>query len=139
MEDSMKKPVMIGVIVVCLAVAGFITFARRGGGGGGIDSIPASEMTWVKCSNPDCKAEYQMSKKELFKEQKKRFNPMARTAPPITCKECGKESLYQAEKCPNCGAVFILGSIQGDFADRCPVCKHSATEDSRKRRLSGQE
>jgi len=139
MDESRKKPVLIGVIVVCLAVAGFITFARRGGGGGGIDSISASELTWVKCSNPACKAEYQMSKKELFKEQQKRFNPMARTAPPITCKECGKESLYQAEKCPNCGAVFILGSVPGDFADRCPECKHSATEDSRKRRLSGQE
>jgi hypothetical protein len=138
MEGSSKKPIMIGVIVVCLAVAGLITFARRGGGGG-IDSIPASELTWVKCSNPACKAEYQMSKKEFFKEQMKHFNQMAMTAPPITCKECGKESLYQAEKCPNCGAVFIKGSIPGDFADRCPVCKHSATEDRWKKRQSGQE
>jgi hypothetical protein len=138
MEGSRKKPIMIGVIVVCLAVAGLITFARRGGGTG-IDSIPASELTWVKCNNPACNAEYQMSKQEYFKERQKRLNPAARTVPPITCKECGKESLYQADKCPNCGTIFILGSVPNDFADRCPKCKHSATEDSRKRRLSGQE
>jgi hypothetical protein len=140
MEDSRKKPIMIGVIVVCLVVAGLITFARRGGGGGSINSIPEGDMTWVKCNNPDCKAEYQMSKREFYKQQKERFNPMARTAPPLVCKECGKDSLYMAIKCQNCGAVFIEGiSGQNDFSDRCPVCKHSATEDSRKSRLSGQE
>ena len=140
MEDSRKKPIMIGVIVVCLVGAGLYTFARRGGGGGGISSIPESEMIWVKCNNPDCKAEYQMSKREYYEEQKKLFNPVARTTPPLTCKECGKASLYKAVKCENCGYVFIEGiSGQNDFSDRCPKCKHSATEDSRKRRLSGQE
>jgi predicted Zn-ribbon and HTH transcriptional regulator len=139
MEDR-KKPIMIGVIVVCLVVAGLITFARRGGSGGGIGSIPESEMIWVKCNNPDCKAEYQMSKREYYEEQKKRFNPLARSTPALTCKECGKDSLYKAVKCENCGYVFIEGiSGQNDFPDRCPKCKHSATEDSRKRRRSGQE
>jgi hypothetical protein len=141
MEDSRKKPIMIGVVVVCLVVAGLITLARRGGGGGGIDSIPDDAMTWVKCNNPACNAEYQMSKKALYKAQQERFNPMARTTPPITCKECGKESLYQAVKCANpaCGAVFISGSKPNDFPDRCPKCGQSETEEIRKRRLSGQE
>ena len=141
MENSRKKPIMIGVIVVCLVVAGLITFARRGGSGGGIESIPESEMTWVKCSNPDCNAEYEMSKKEFFKAQQERFNLMSRTPPPIPCKKCGKDSLYKAEKCvnPSCGVVFISGSVPNDFDDRCPKCKQSATEESRKRRLSGQE
>jgi hypothetical protein len=64
MEDSRKKPIMIGVIVVCLIVAGLITFAKRSGSKSGIDSIPDEKMTWVKCNNPSCKAEYQMSEKE---------------------------------------------------------------------------
>lgn len=140
MDDSRKKPIMIGVIVVCLVVAGLITFARRRGSAGGINSLSDSDMMWVKCNNPDCKAEYQMGKKAFYKAQQERFNPMARTAPPITCKECGKDSLFQAVKCENCGNVFIQGiSGQNDFPDRCPKCKHSATEDSRRRRLSGQE
>lgn len=142
MEDSKKKPIMIGVIVACLIVAALITFAGRGGGGEGINAIPDDEMTWVKCNNPKCKAEYQMSKKEFYKQQQERFNPMARTSPPLTCEKCSKDSLYMAVKCenPSCGAVFIQGiSGQNDLPDRCPVCKHSAIEDSRKRRLSGEE
>lgn len=128
---------MIGVIVVCLIVAGLVTFARRGGGGTGIDSIPDEKMTWVKCNNPSCKAEYEMSEKEFFKEMEGRFNPMARTTPALTCKECGKDSLFRAVKCPYCGTVFFRDSVPNDLFDRCPKCGKSATEESRKQRLSG--
>jgi hypothetical protein len=137
MEDSRKKPIMIGVIVVCLIVAGLITFAKRSGSKSGIDSIPDEKMTWVKCNNPSCKAEYQMSEKEYFKQMEGRFNPMARTTPALTCKECGKDSLYRAIKCPYCGTVFFRDSVPNDLFDRCPKCGKSATEESRKKRLSG--
>jgi len=141
MEDSKKKPIMIGVIVVCLIVAGLVTFARRGGGEG-LDAISDDEMTWVKCNNPSCKAEYQMSLKEFYKIQQERINPMARTTPPLTCEKCGKDSLYQAVKCANpaCGMVFIRG-IAGanDHFDRCPKCGQSEIEETRKRRLAGGE
>ncbi len=62
MEESKKKPIMIGVIVVCLAVAVIITYSRYSGGGG-IDDIPEGEMIWAKCNNPNCKAEYQIGLK----------------------------------------------------------------------------
>jgi hypothetical protein len=140
MEESKKKPVMIGVIVVCIIVAGLITFARRGGGGGGLESIPDDKMTWVKCSNPNCKAEYQMSEKAFYKAQKERSNPMLRTSPPLTCEKCGKDSLFQAVKCanPSCGIVFIKGIAgPGDHPDRCPNCGHSETEDIRRKRMAG--
>jgi len=140
MEDSKKKPVMIGVIVVCIIVAGLITLAKRGGGSGGIDSIPDDKMTWVKCSNPSCNAEYEMSEKQFHKEMQERFNPMARSAPPLTCEKCGKDSLFQAVKCanPSCGTVFIKGIAgPGDHQDRCPKCGHSETEDIRKKRMAG--
>jgi len=139
MEDSKKKPIMIGVIVVCLIIAGLVTLARRGGGGEGLDSISDDAMTWVKCNNPSCKAEYEMGEKQYYKEIQDRFNPMARTAPPITCEKCGKDSVFRALKCPNpsCGVVFFRDSVPNDFFDRCPQCKQSATEESRKQRLSG--
>ena len=139
MEDSKKKPIMIGVIVVCIIVAGLITFARRGGGGGGIDAIPDDKMTWVKCSNPDCKAEYEMSEKAYFKAMEERFNPMARTSPPLTCEKCGKDSVYRAVKCANpaCGVVFFRDSVPNDHFDRCPECGQSETEEIRKKRLAG--
>jgi hypothetical protein len=141
MEDSKKKPVMIGVIVVCIIVAGLITLAKRGGGvGGGINDIPEGKMTWVKCSNPSCNAEYEMSEKQYYKELQERFNPLARGQTPLTCKKCGKDSLFQAVKCanPSCGIVFIKGIAgQNDFPDRCPKCGQSKTEEMGKKRMAG--
>ncbi|MBA7539701.1 hypothetical protein ES705_31982 [subsurface metagenome] len=140
MEESRKKPVMIGVIVVCIIITGLITFARRGGGSGGIDGIPDDEMTWVKCSNPSCKAEYEMSKQRYHKEVQERYNRMVQTTPLLTCKQCSKDSLFRAVKCanPSCGIVFIEG-IEGrkNPPDRCPDCGKSETEEIRKKRMAG--
>ncbi len=144
MEDSKKKPIMIGVIIVCFAVAGLVFFMKGSGGSGGINSIPEGNMTWVKCSNPSCKTEYEMGERAYFTAVKERVNPMARSSspPPLACEKCGKDSLFRAEKCANtsCGTVFIQG-IAGpnDHADRCPKCGQSEIEEIRKRRLSGQE
>ena len=139
MEDSRKKPIMIGVIVVCLVVAGLITFARRSGGGGGIDAIPDDKMTWVKCNNPACKAEYQMGERQYFKEIQERLNPLANAAPPLICKKCGEPSVFRAAKCanPDCGVVFFRDSVPNDFPDRCPECGRSETEEIRKKRKAG--
>ncbi|MCH7559524.1 MAG: hypothetical protein IIB56_19015 [Planctomycetes bacterium] len=141
MEESNKKPIMIGVIVVCIAVVGIITYSSLSGGGG-VDGISEGEMTWVKCNNPNCKAEYQMGLKAYFKYMEEHANPMAPTTPPLICKECSESSAYRAEKCenPDCGIVFIEGSSGLEtFADRCPKCKQSATEESRKRRKAAKE
>jgi len=139
MEDSKKKPIMIGVIVVCLGVAGAVTL-MRGSGGGGIDSLSDDKMIWVKCNNPSCKAEYEMSEKQFHKDMQERFNPMARNTPALTCEKCGKDSLYQAVKCanPSCGIVFIKGIAgKNDLQDRCPKCGQSETEEIRKKRMAG--
>jgi hypothetical protein len=140
MEDSKKKPIMIAVIVVCLGVAGLIFYTRSSGGGGGIDSIPDDEMTWVKCNNPACKVEYEMGRKAYYKAVEERFDPRAMRAdsgpPPLPCDKCGKPSVFDAEKCANpaCGIVFLKGSVPNDFQDRCPECKQSAEEEKRKAR-----
>jgi hypothetical protein len=142
MEESKKKPIMIAVIVVCLVVAGIITFARRSGGGGGIESIPEGKMVWVKCNNPECKTEYQMGEKQYYKAIQERLNPAAMmSTPALICEKCGKPSVYKAEKCgnPSCGLVFLSNSVPNDFADRCPKCGRSETEEIRKaRKAAGQ-
>jgi len=102
----------------------------------GIEDISPEEMIWVKCNNPDCKAEYQMGKQAYFKYVEEHMDPMAMVAPPVVCEKCGKESVFRAEKCQNadCAIVFFRGSVPNDFADRCPECGRSETEDSRERR-----
>ncbi len=141
MDESKKKVVMIVIILVCLGVAGAMIFGR-GGGSGTIDDISDEEMTWVKCMNKSCNAEYQMGLKEYFRFVTANANPMAPTAPALTCEKCGEPSIYKAEKCQNaaCGIVFRSGAVPNDFPDRCPKCKQSATEEirkARKREMSG--
>jgi len=109
---------------------------------GGIDSIPDDKMTWVKCNNPQCKAEYEMSEKQYYKDIQARLNPAAMmSTPALICEKCGKPSVYKAEKCgnPNCGVVFLANSVPNDFADRCPKCGRSENEEIRKaRKAAGQ-
>jgi hypothetical protein len=105
----------------------------------GIESIPETDMTWVKCANKNCGAGYQMGKRAYFKYIQEHIEPMAMVAPPLVCKKCGKKSIYRAEKCGNldCGIVFLRGSVPNDFADRCPACGNSNTEEQRKRHRAG--
>ena len=134
----MKNTVYIIVIFVCLVLAAVIAYKYifSTGGGGGIDDIPDDEMTWVKCRNSDCKAEYQIGLKEYHKYMREHADPMARSAPAMPCEKCSKKSVFIAEKCgnPDCGIVFFPGTVPNDFADRCPECGFSATEDSREKR-----
>jgi len=136
-----KNTIYIIIIVVCFLAAAVVAykfiFSSDGMG------ISDDKMTWVKCNNPACKAEYEMGEKTYYEEVKKRINPlmMAQT-PGIKCQKCGKESVYKALKCQNpaCGIVFIEGiSGANDLPDRCPACKQSATEESRKKTLAERE
>ena len=134
MEASKKKPIMIGVIVACLALAGIITYTTRSGETGGITSLKrGQEMFLLKCRNPGCEHEHQMDMKDYFVYMKEHQDPMSMTAPAIVCPECGEESGYRAVKCEKCGLVFERGTVPNDFVDRCPECKYSKTEESRKK------
>lgn len=134
MEDSKKKPIMIGIVVVCLVLAVVITLAMRlGGSGSDLSSLKRGEMIWVMCLNPQCKAEYEMDKKDYYEFLQNYSGPRTEGAPPVlVCKECKKESVVKAVKCKKCGVVFREGAIPNDFADRCPQCKYSDVEEMRK-------
>jgi len=133
MEESRKKPIMIGAIVVCVAVAGAITYMNRSKSSGTIDNIKSGEMIWVKCRNSDCEATYQIDNKVYITYL--RENPVGLTTPALVCEKCGEESVYKAVKCEKCGLVFEPGAVPKDFPDRCPECGHSKTEERRKRAL----
>ena len=133
MEESKKKPIMIAVIVMCLALAGAITYITNTRSSGTVESLKRGQLTWLKCRNPDCGYEYQMDLKDYFIYVRDHQEPMSLTAPAIVCPKCGEKSVYKAEKCEKCGLVFELGSVPPpDFADRCPECGYSKTEAKRK-------
>ena len=61
MEENAKKTLMIVVAVVCLAAAGIVTYKTMGGG---TTAGQPTGKVWVKCNNPKCGNEYQISAKE---------------------------------------------------------------------------
>lgn len=91
-----------------------------------------SDVIWVKCSNPDCGVAYQIDKIDYYASLAKEAKPGALELPGIICRDCAKKTVYRAEKCENCGAVFIRGSVAHDFTDRCPKCNYSKLEQARK-------
>jgi phage FluMu protein Com len=132
----MKNTVYAIVIAVCIIGAIVVFVHRRSGGGSGIDSIADAQMTWVKCLK--CGQGYEMSEKQYQKEllEKARANPSPiPMALPLKCEKCGQDGIVRAYKCDQCGEIFRAGSVQGDFEDRCPKCKYSKTEATRKARL----
>lgn len=124
MEDSKKKWIMIGILVVCAVAAVGVTIATRSTGGSGLKS---GMMMWVKCSDPQCGKSYEMDKKEYFdyvKDQQQKGVANVK----LTCKECGKQTVMQAVKCEQCKAIFFYGAVRNDLGDRCPECGYSNTD-----------
>jgi DNA-directed RNA polymerase subunit M/transcription elongation factor TFIIS len=136
----MKNTIYAVVIVACIVVAATVFVTTRSKKSGGVESLSDTQQVWVKCMK--CGQSYQMSMKQYYKEleEKMKANPSPMPiAHPLTCQKCGQDAVRKAFKCPNCGEVSFEGSVPGDFPDRCPKCKHSATEDSRKANLQGRQ
>jgi predicted Zn-ribbon and HTH transcriptional regulator len=123
----MKNAVYAGIIAVCILGA-VLVFLLRGSG----STKTPDQPILVKCAK--CNQSYEMSQKAYFKELEEKAragnSPIMRTLP-LTCQKCGQEGVFKALKCPNCGEVFFENSVPRDYPDRCPKCKHSATEDNR--------
>ena len=134
MEESKKKPIMIGVIIVCLLLAAVIAYKYSFSPEESGKDVFTGQLLWVKCSNTDCGEAYQMSKKGYFDSIEELVRQkMSMETPPLVCEKCGKESAYRAEKCPKCEVTFFRGAAgRGDFADRCPECSYSESEEIRK-------
>jgi len=124
MEDSKKKPIMIGVIVVSLVIAGAIFFTS-GRKKSGIESLRGNPI-WMKCKK--CKAEYEIDQADYLTFI--RDNQVSTNVPGMPCEKCEVEKAYEAYKCPNstCGKIFRAKGGGTDFKDRCPYCKFSQRE-----------
>ena len=129
----MKNLIYLGVIVVCVGIAGYVIFAG-GSDESGADSLSNKAQIWVICM--ECGASYQMGQKDYYdqlsEKAKEKTNMLA--AVYLTCEKCGKDAVTEAIKCEKCGYVFRKGAIPGDLQDRCPKCKFSKTEAVRKER-----
>ena len=131
----MKNLIYVGIIAVCLLVAGIIIFSG-GSDSSGLDGISDDEQTRVLCL--ECNASHEIGTKDYYKQLQEKAtasaNPMA--ARYLTCEKCGKDAVTKAVKCEKCGHIFRENSVSGDIGDRCPKCKFSKIETVRKERLA---
>lgn len=132
MEESAKKSIMIGVIVVCLVLAAAIALKTRRREGPNLEGYK-DDTVLVLCRNPNCGAQNEMNAKKYFEFFITHKVPRGAPLPAMTCKECGEPSVYRAVKCEKCGFVFELGSKPRDFEDRCPDCGYSKLQEARKK------
>ena len=132
MEESKKKPLMIGAVVVCLIVAVAITFRGKSSQSSGIKRF-AGQDQWLKCTNEDCGTEYTMDKKEYLEWRQTHFAVSSAQRIGMACRECGEETVFGAIKCENCEHVFFEGAAgMSGFTDTCPECDYSKIEEERK-------
>jgi len=92
------------------------------------DSVP--KTVWVKCSNPDCKAEYQIDGKDYF-EHIRPYEGGSIAPPALICEKCGEQSAFRAMECKKCGKIFFMSAVSEDYPDRCPECGYSRIEKAR--------
>jgi len=132
----MKNTIYVAIIAVCLIVAVVVFVKTRSSGSPGFDELTDAKEVWLICINPACGNTFQMGQKTFAKEmtEKAKSGP-ALAIPFLTCPKCGKDSVTEAIKCEKCGNIFRSGSVPADFPDRCPKCKYSKTEATRKARL----
>jgi DNA-directed RNA polymerase subunit M/transcription elongation factor TFIIS len=124
MDPEKKRPLMIVVIVVCLLVAGLITWSRLRSG----DSMAAfkGQTVWMRCD--DCGAVYEIPKTEYVRwlesiQDQAKEAVVSGSLEAMECKECGANAAQEVEKCPKCGEVYQYGeSGKGIPPDACPNC-----------------
>lgn len=136
MDEDKKKILMIVVIIICIGLAGGITYwTNRDGAKSG--KYVDNTITTLICTNPQCGQMIEFTAEELRNEIVKigasGTNQPGRGPLAFTCPHCGKKSCYIAEECPKCGEFFVPKYDGKDFPDRCPKCGYSSTEESRKK------
>ena len=128
----MKNYIYISIIIIGLSSVVLAILWRRHGSREGIELISEAEQTWVICLSGQCGKSWQMGLKEFCTKQMKAAEASFSGTAVIDCPHCGKKSVVEAFKCEKCGKVSPKGIVPGDVSDRCPHCKHSASEVKRR-------
>ena len=122
MNENKKNAIMIGIAVVCLALAGAITYSHFFGNDISRKDMEDYNKVWMKCSNAACNAEYQIDRDIYLMSLQ-----TTKTPQPLICEKCKKPSAYGAVKCKKCEQVFFYNTFP-DLPDKCPNCGYSPTE-----------
>jgi hypothetical protein len=96
-----------------------------------LDSIDQKEQIWLKCTNKNCNADFQIKKRDYFEYIEENKSGSSLLVPLYPCEICGEKTCRRAIKCPKCHKVFIYGISQSRYPDHCPYCGFSKMEKSK--------
>lgn len=131
MTEETKKFLAIGAVVVCLGIAGTVTYKTFFGDGGGVSMSGDVPLLCTTCGG------FEIPMKQFQEIMSKNPMGMMPGMPGqqmvIDCPKCNKKTCYPAQKCPKCQNIFVFGQARDqNFPDRCPKCKFSEYEDMQK-------
>lgn len=133
MSDETKKFLAIIVAVICLGIAGTVTYKSFFDGGGGLEATRDMALLCTTCGG------FEIPMKEfqdiMSKNTQDMMMPMLGGPGAITimCPKCHKKTCYMAQKCQKCKNIFVFGQAKDpQYPDRCPKCKFSEIEDMQK-------
>ena len=129
MDEAKKKPVMIGIIVVCLVAAVGISYFTRDNT---TNPKGANNPRPFICTN--CGADFELTPEEV-KEEVMALGPAARMMQVFDCPECSEKAAVPAYRCAKCEIVFAPSEAEdARYTDRCPECGYSAFEERASRK-----
>jgi hypothetical protein len=132
MTDETKKFFAIVAAVVCLGIAGTVTY-KSFFGGSSPEATGDMALLCTTCGGfeiPMTQFQELMSKNA----QDMMMPMMGPGTMVIQCPKCNKKTCYIAQKCPKCQNIFVFGQAKDpQFPDRCPKCKFSEIEDMQKK------
>ena len=123
MTDESKKYLSIGIVIVCLSMAGIISYRTMFGG----SSAAAGAGAALLCT--DCGG-FEISTEEFQEFMNKNSNTMMTgQSIELECPKCNQKTCYMAKKCKDCENIFVPGQTKDqEFPDRCPECGFSQME-----------
>ncbi len=100
-----------GLITIGLLQALVVGLTPGGTDQAFVEATPTATL-YVACTNPDCHAAYTITREMDFADW------------PLTCRDCGQQTVYRADRCKTCGKWFATPP------GATPACPHCAKPDT---------
>jgi predicted RNA-binding Zn-ribbon protein involved in translation (DUF1610 family) len=134
MDEDRKKPVMLVLVVACLALAGGITYWTHFRSSGSSEQNVEVRPVYLKCQS--CGYTLETNTNDMWNAiDRSQVGHDSEGMPLYPCPKCGKVAMVSADKCPKCGEIFVpnYDNPRG-YPDRCPKCGYSALAEQAKNR-----
>lgn len=130
MKETQKKALLLVMVVVCLALAGYATYKSLTKNRHLYLEEYKDQTILLKCANPNCNHVFETNRKKYYEYISEHVDRSTNTAYGL-CPKCNQQTALEAIRCEKCGEVFFYGTVTGTYRDTCPKCGFSKTKAQR--------